>query len=873
MARIFISNFRVLYVILCFIFSLSAVGQGIKGTISNENGELLPFATIYIKELGTGTTTNADGYYELKTGNGQFSVVYQYLGYNTVEKSVAVANEFAEHNIQLKTQVVMLSDVVIRAGKEDPAYTIMRKAISKSKYHLQQVDKYTCKVYMKGTGELTDTPFLLRKTLEKEGVEEGQLFISESVSEVEYIRPNTYNEKVISIRSSGDDQNANPNVYVNGSFYEPEVGGGISPLHPRAFSYYKFEYLGTYSDRGYEVSKIRVKPRSVGDNVFEGEIEIVEDNWSIYSTNLKTSKLGINFLIKQFYEPVEENVWLPVTHDFAVDGKVLGFGFEGKYLATVSDYKVEVNPDLREVFEVVDEKIYKEEAKVIEEQAPQLKNQEVENMLSSGKEVTRKQLRKLMREYEKQELVENDQEDIESIRRFDYDSAAYTNDSLYWSSLRPVPLSTKELEGYEKIDSLAEVEQQRREGDTLDGVNKDGFKLYHLITGDRYKVGKKAYLSIPILEGSFNTVDGFDIESGLGFRKTFESKSWLRLEHRSRYTFAREAYNGTITARYDFGEKYRRTSIRGFGGRYIEQFNSDKPITPLVNLITTLLMEQNYMKLYERDFAGLQFSKQVNDNWKFTLNSTYNHRRQLFNNSDRKWVDRSNREYTPNAPISIELPDTSFPEHQALIGEFRIDYEPFIKFRYYNDERYRANNFSPKFSLLYRKGFDDALDSDVDFDQIELGYRHTFKIGVRALGDIAVKAGSFINNDQMFFMDYKHFLGNRTPFVNAEPVGNFRMLDYYAFSTNDEYLTASFHYQMRKFIFTRMPLLNLLGVRESFFINHLATDNSMNYTELGYGVNYIFRILRVEAVTNWVDGKYNDWGVRVGLAVNLEEMF
>ena len=864
--------------LLILIVSVLSVGpmlaQGIKGTVTSEAGEPLAFATIYIQELNTGTTTNAEGYYEVRVAPGNYSLVYQYIGFASVEHNVVVADQFVQLDVKLRDQVVMLNDVVVRAGKEDPAYTIMRKAISKSKYHLQQVDRYTCQVYMKGTGELTDTPFLLRKTLEKEGVEEGRVFISESVSEIEYIRPNTYNEKVISIRSSGDDQSANPNAYINGSFYEPEVGGGVSPLSPRAFSYYRFEYLGTYRDRGYEVSKIRVTPRSEGDDVFQGQIEIVEDYWSIYSTDLKTSKMGINFHIKQLYEPVEENVWLPVTHEFLVDGKVLGFGFEGKYLATVSNYDVKINPDLDELFEVVDEKIYKEEAKAIEKEVKAQETTEVEEMLASGKEVTRKQLRKLMREYEKQELEESDLTQVESIRKFNVDSAAYTNDSLYWAGLRPVPLSEKELEGYEHIDSLAQVEQDKRDGDTLkNNVSKDGFKLSHMITGKRYKVGEKAYFSIANLSGLYNTVDGFDIKSGVGFRKTFESKNWLRIDHDSRYTFARTAYNGDLKVRYDYGSEYLRNSIEVHGGRYIRQFNDDEPILPVVNMLSTLLLERNYMKIYERDFVDMKYSNRLHDKWWLTLAGSYSMRRQLKNNDNTKLINRDDIDYTPNAPVAVELPDTSFPDHEALVLEARMTVEPWIKFRYYNERRYRANDFSPKFTLTYRKGIEGLLNSDVDFDQIELGYHHKFKIGIRALGDVALKAGTFLNDENMYFMDYKHFMGNLTPLLTADPVGSFRMLDYYLFSTTDEYVTASFNYQMRKFLVTRIPMVRLLGVRESFFTNYLGTTASNHYTELGYGINYIFRIFRVEAVTNWIDGEYNDWAIRIGVAANLDEMF
>jgi hypothetical protein len=74
----------------------------------------------------------------------------------------------------------MLQSVTVRADKEDPAYTVMRKAIAKAKYHTQQIDAYSAKVYLKGKGQLKDYPWLAKKELEKEGITKDRVFISES---------------------------------------------------------------------------------------------------------------------------------------------------------------------------------------------------------------------------------------------------------------------------------------------------------------------------------------------------------------------------------------------------------------------------------------------------------------------------------------------------------------------------------------------------------------------------------------------------------------------------------------------------------------------------------------------------------------------
>jgi hypothetical protein len=61
----------------------------------------------------------------------------------------------------------------------------------------------------------------------------------------------------------------------------------------------------------------------------------------------------------------------------------------------------------------------------------------------------------------------------------------------------------------------------------------------------------------------------------------------------------------------------------------------------------------------------------------------------------------------------------------------------------------------------------------------------------------------------------------------------------------------------------------MMGIRENVFVNYLGTPASKNYTELGYSINGILRIFRLEAATSFIDGKFYDYGFRVGIATNI----
>ena len=883
---IYASTRRMRFFSIAFLLLLtwSADGGGIRGTIKGDDGNFLAFATIYVKQLGTGAATDLDGKYEINLNPGSYDIIYQYLGFESQARTIQVGNDFTKIDITLKTQVVVLQNVVIRAGKEDPAYTIMRKAIAKAKYHVQQIDEYTAKVYVKGKGKLTDYPWLAKKALEKEGISKDRLFISESVSEIKYTRPNKFEEKVIAVYSSGKDNDTSPNGYVFGSFYQPEIAETISPLSPKSFSYYRFEYLGSFKDRNYEVSKIKVTPRSKGDNVFEGVIYIVEDWWAIHSLDLNAIKLGINFKVKQIYNPIEDKAWLPISQQFLVNGKVFGFEFEYSYLATVKDYKIKLNPDLIvEEIKIVDEKLDKEQAQEVKSKFSK-KGQQLQERLAEGKEVTNKELKQLVKEYEKQEMKEEKEPDVLSDTKYSVDSMAYKKDSTFWSDIRPAALSKEEIRGYKVNDSISEIERKKQEGDTLRGnnkKNKKGFQVWDVLIGDSYKMGKTSDFRIHTPYGGFNTVEGFNIIYRTSFYKRWVLKDSLdesktrtrRLEVSpiARYAFSREKLTGML--RVDYRTKSSRLTVEA--GRYVQQYNSDDPIHHFVNTFTTLFLGDNLMKIYERDFVDLNFRHRFNDKFTIRTNWSWANRRELTNNTNFTFFKQNKEDYTANAPVNEEITNTNFVENKAFIGSVGIEARPWQKYRIRNGRKFRVDNSSPLFTLDYRKGFDNLLSSEVKFDQVEVGIKQQIKVGIRGTLDVALSGGTFFNVGNMYFMDYKHFLGNRTPFVTTDPVGSFRLLDYYKYSTNNEYFIANAHYHFRKFLFTRIPKVRLIGVTENVFVNYLATPTSGNYTELGYGLDGILRVFRLEGAMSFQNGDLSNfhYGFRIGISTSLTANF
>ncbi|TLX76178.1 TonB-dependent receptor [Labilibacter sediminis] len=81
-------------------------------------GELLIGATIYFKELQSGTITNLYGFYSFSLSPGKYNVQFDYMGYQAVDKIIDL-KENTTLNIELFEESENIQEVVITSKKRD----------------------------------------------------------------------------------------------------------------------------------------------------------------------------------------------------------------------------------------------------------------------------------------------------------------------------------------------------------------------------------------------------------------------------------------------------------------------------------------------------------------------------------------------------------------------------------------------------------------------------------------------------------------------------------------------------------------------------------------------------------------------------------
>ncbi|WP_347159543.1 DUF5686 and carboxypeptidase regulatory-like domain-containing protein [Pontibacter chitinilyticus] len=854
-----------LLLLLFFLLPLLSMAGILRGRITDEKGQGLPFASIYIAETASGTASNEQGAYQLQLAPGTYTLEFKYVGYRATTETVTIGEGAQELNVQLLPEVLNLREVVVRAADEDPAYAIMRKAIRLRKYHQNEAKAWSARVYMKSVGRMNKVPgkVLGMRVVD---VDTGIVYLSESVSELSFKQPDKVHERMISSRVSGQKKgfSFNQASEMNISFYDNLLKveglsqrGFVSPLANNAFLFYRYEYLGAFQENGHTINKIKVIPRRKHDPVFSGNIYIVDGSWRLHSTDLRlTKEAGIDFVdyirVRQVLAPVAQNVWLPVSQRFTFAGAGLGFEGSGYVTGVYSNYKVQP--------------AYKT--------PPKLEEVEPEPVADAAVAEAKPAKKPKLKRVAPQAVQPDVQQPIHSKKLFSkeilvVDKEANKRDSAYWAAVRPVPLTQAEVKDYHEKDSLEVIKNSRPYQDSLDQVrNKPSFGSF-LMGGYTYSNSfeQKYYRFDPLvsLTGGpsilqYNTVEGVVADVRVAYTRRFEDRRFYMIAPEVRYGFSNEKLNARLQLSYRY-DAIKNSTISVEGGHFVEQINSQNSISPFINSVYTLLVGQNYMKLYQRDYGHVSYRSEPWNGVFVSGSLEYAHRMPLQNTTSYTLRDNEESSFTSNVPENAELPDAGFGPHEALTAAFNVSVRPGQEYISRPDDKINLGSRYPTISFGYRTGL-KVLGGDTRFSTAALRVSDEVDFGLFGSSRYSFTGGTFFGKSHMYLLDYRHFNGNRTFFAGTYE--GFQLLDYYRYSTNNNYLEGHYEHHFNGFLFNKIPLFRRLKWQEVVSLNYLNTRESKNYLELGLGVEHIFKVLRVDFVTSFQQGQKARAGVLVG---------
>jgi TonB-linked SusC/RagA family outer membrane protein len=112
-----LSKYKVLsFFLLMNLFAVTAMAQvKISGKITDANGKGISDVSVTVKNNNSGTSTAADGSYQLNTAlkNGTYILVFSGVGFKTAEQTITIRGEDVTASAQLQTDALGLDEVVV----------------------------------------------------------------------------------------------------------------------------------------------------------------------------------------------------------------------------------------------------------------------------------------------------------------------------------------------------------------------------------------------------------------------------------------------------------------------------------------------------------------------------------------------------------------------------------------------------------------------------------------------------------------------------------------------------------------------------------------------------------------------------------------
>ncbi|WP_114936516.1 DUF5686 and carboxypeptidase regulatory-like domain-containing protein [Mucilaginibacter endophyticus] len=817
----------ILLLIIAFsVITASAQQSLLTGKITDKNGQVIPFVSIYIRNSTYGTTANENGVYQFKLNPGTYNVIYRYVGYTEKIEQVTIADHDQEHNVQMADEQFSTERVSETYRKNrDAADTIIKQVIKKRKYYMEEATSFSCAVYVKGVQKLLSVPKSLigqevQRTLDLDSNGRGILYQSESLSEYNFQKPDKIREITIANRMAGQNtafgykkaSDLQANFYEN-VFTIPGLAsrGFVSPVAAYGPRFYNYKLLGTSVENGHTIDKIRITPKHSHGQYFQGDIYIVEGDWRIYSVDFfidnKVSNLNLvdTLNIRQQYIAITDSVWMPASTQYNFKGAVLGFKFGGYYAAVYNNYKI--NPTFPDGF-------------------------------FTG------------------EILK-------------IDTVANSKKPEYWENARPIPLTAYETRDYKKKDAFEEYKKTDRYIDSLqhhkNRINYPGYLIFGYAASN--KSARDSLYIFPFIQTFYyNTVEGFGINAKVSYIRTYDDFHSLTITPAVRYGFSNKIFSANVATEY-LNDPFHAAKFYADFGSDVLDLNNVGTRSLYFNTLSTLLSENNYVKYYRSHYGDFGYQREVVNGVLLKGGLSYSSRSQLYNTSFSKIKDIKDREFTSNNPLAppgTPADDHSFlfPDNQALVFNASALFTFDQRYETRPTGKFNLPSRYPMVKVNYRKGFKNIFGSDVDYDfaSVDVSQDH-IQVGLSGYSSFKISGGGFFNNKKLYYMDYNHFLGNQGTTFDPTYVGSFHFLPFYTYSTNGAFLEAHYQHNFAGSLFNHIPFLRKAKLEEIIGANYLTTKNNRNYREFYIGVQRL--IFRVDYGISYAGDKKYIQGFRI----------
>ncbi len=787
----------------------------ITGTVTDgATSEPIPYANVYIVGLkGVGAVTNFNGDYRIELTQPADSIEASYVGYTKKRKAIAPNVKTQVINFQLMPEIVL--DVVEVGTKyENPAWEILREVVSHK--HKNNPDRLNCYEYTSYVRTEISIDNISEKFKKKFGFivnkieeiakmrgDDGKtiipVFMSETVSDVYYNgQPPRQKEIIRATKVDGlgvtDDAamaqlvGSTFQVY---NFYKNTltIAGKdfISPIADtwRVFYDYKLESFELIDVDGFKCHELSFKPKNPADLAFTGKMWVTDEP---------------DFAIKRIEVTVGNQANLNFIEKIKIQQELEKEQESGAWLVAKTRVLVDIA------------------------------------------EITNNSAGMLLKFYTSNSDFVVNKPRPASFFDLDVqvaDTATLAKSEAQWQMFRPDTLTTDELRRYEVIKEVKKIPAIR----TIVDIVEFFFVGYKKV--GPVDLGTYSYLY------AFNNIEGHRFR--LGFRTNTDFSKRLVLRGYGAYSTADQTWKYLAETNLILSRTH--WTVFGVSHRYdldqVAIYNDFVQNTPLFDAFTRQVsLRRPYHNITNRLWIDFPVSKSlriklIGFQRRFEPHESF---RMIYYRPENNGSDSLSQFNTTELTAEVRF---------ALGETFLIQG---------NDRISQGTKGRPVITFRYSKGFRYSLGGDFDYDKFMLSVQQYVKMG--GLGRFEYQVNAGFTSSPLPYPILETHLGNETFFYNTT---SFNMMNFFEF-VSDRFVSVRAIHRFEGLFFNRIPVIKKLKWRTfatgTGLVGDLSPQNqqgnsplsvrpedkvhwlspTLPYLEVSYGIENIFKFLRIEAV-------------------------
>ena len=831
------SRFLFVLTLVCFSVRMNAQ-TGIEGVVRFSDQEPASFATVAATNLENGklkgTNTDADGRFSLRLDEGSYSIRVHAMGYKDEDTTIVVSSGMRRSLIiQLSENPAELGVVQVFADRRGIAREVVSKAIDARRSHADGdggiflYDSYTrtsVQCLMPDTAKVDQDSTKVKVKDRDRPLIRVQYHLSELKTASHWEFPASYAEEVLGVNEFSKEKPSS-----RGASASVSVSYGESEIIPQQWAYddnYVLKSLQGFHE--YNIYNRLLYIPSLSDKKILSPIG--EGAMLSYSYDLDSvhDSAGVKLYTISFRglfpgEPLLKGKMVIRSTDWAVTS--VTYGLPKETMKFFSDLEVE------SIYNFND---------------GGLAQQETVKVLYIIEDGLSRYYGNIDRENQRWVPDTLDFTFTEEVRK--YDVKAYDRDSTFWAQTRIAEFDSIETSYIKACDSLQTLyasDEYYAESDSVyNALRWMDFLLYGMGYRNREK-DYSFYINPLTMQVNPFGIGGYRHRIGGTYQKNFENAYTLEIEGEADYGFRNNDLRGRGGVGLTYVPlKFVRTFVR-FGDYYdmVNNYASLGSVFSRSNYVRTQTWSvAQRMEVVNGLFAELTFD--------------FSDQQPIVNLLSDRWSQQVFGDV--NTPLDFE---------RYIKSEFKLElkYRHKQKFIIKKGRKILLGSVYPDLKMVYRKGVPGLLNSEVDFDYVEVGLKHFKSVGRLGDMDWSVLAGSFINKRNLRLLEHRYFRGSDV-FFFSDPLNSFQLLGP-TLSTSNAFFRANYFHHFNGILLNKIPLLHRLKITEAAGVAMLSIPSEdFHHAEFYAGVERVVRIKKElfrfgiyasTADSNWEKAKFD----------------